>query len=60
MKDTTYAVQQAAVAADARPWAAFDHGSTWNAPVAMAASFLGCVQTISTKHLARHLGGQPT
>jgi len=60
MKDTTYAVQQAAAAADARPWTGLDHGSTWNAPVAMAASFLGCMQTISTKRPARHLGGQPT
>ena len=60
MKDTMYAVQQAAAAADARPWTGLDHGFTWNASVAMVGGSLGCMQTISTKRPARHLGGQPT
>lgn len=60
MKVTTYAVQQPAVAADARPWTGLGHGSTWNAAVATVASFLDRMQAISTKHTARHLGGQPT
>jgi hypothetical protein len=65
MTFTTYATQQPAVAADARPWTELGHGSTrdaatGNAAVAMVASFLGCMQTISTKRPARHLGGQPT
>jgi hypothetical protein len=59
MKTITYATQQAAVAAETRPWT-LGHGSTWNAAVAVDASFLGCMQTISTKRPARHLGGQPT
>jgi hypothetical protein len=60
MKHTTYATQQAIVAADARPCGDRGHGFTWNASVAMAAGSLGFMQTISTKRPARHLGGQPT
>jgi hypothetical protein len=60
MNNPTYATQQAAVAAETRPWIGLGHGSTWNAAVAMDADFLGCMQTISTKRPARHLGGRPT
>jgi hypothetical protein len=60
MKDTTLALQQAAVAADARPCGDRGHGSTWNASVVMAAGSLEFMTIISTKRPARHLGGQPT
>jgi hypothetical protein len=60
MKYTTLALQQAAVAADARPCGDRGHGSTWNASVVMAAGSLEFMTIISTKRPARHLGGQPT
>ena len=60
MKSTTYAIQQAAAAADARPCDGRGHGFTWNASVDMAVGSLEFMQTISTKRPARHLGGQPT
>ena len=67
MSGTTYAPQQAALAAAARPCAVACgspwHDSTrmWNAAVGMpAVASLGFVQEITTKRPARHLGGQPT
>ncbi len=68
MSSTTYAPQQAAVAAAARPCAAACAAPArasvrmWNAAVGMSAvaSHLGFVQDITTKRPARHLGGQST
>ena len=66
MSSTTYANQQAVVAAAARPCNGLDRGrgTSWNASVAMAVGshleFMECTPIITTKRPARHLGGQPT
>ena len=54
MKYTTYAIQQAAAAADARPCDGRGHGSTWNASVEMAVGSLEFV-----RHLHQAPGPTP-
>jgi hypothetical protein len=56
----TIAPQQGHTAAGARPCNGLGHGYQWNATAWMSLNSMEFVKDITTKHPARHLGGQPT